>query len=1231
MASLSGGYRLLPAKLSMDAQKVWDEMQATYLFGLGDAALHHGTHSCFCLRLSDHIVKAEDSVLIKATVDDAAQLRMSSQRGIEVSSCPQHACGGKVILRATFQDFDILLRHVTEVKVMQAYVQHRDGVTILDATATPCFFNGKVATQAHEVLQIAQIFSGGFAGWSRAVASLRDGGVPVHTSWILERDPACWTSLHAMDPELHTACSCHDLLPAIQPHDTILIAEDFRAQWWRKAVHLRPTDIAVVSPPCQPWSSAGNAAGLHSPDGRLLLEVVEFLSIAPFEVAIFEEVDGFARHKHFGVFYQAMREAGYVCQWRAPLQLAELAPASRKRYFLIFVREHRYQSVDFQARHWRALGFPSMSAAQAFFPHLPRDLLQPCLLDPSTMDMYMSPSLLPRGPQGRRPVNVRAARVRAPTEQATCFLAQYHYQHQLPAELLQRNGLLGTLLETPDGLRFYAAPEIAASQGANGVFLIPRDDRTAMRILGNSLSTYQAAFVLGLALQNFPDQIPHLDAAVCVEWCQEACMRYPVTLLLEVDAGWMMCHIKCVSQALAQQAVHEQIQAHLLPAEHSFRAVQVAAGTEQEAIRFQLHISQHLSDSEATAALHLSPDLIVPAAPPLPTRFDCADAIHFGSLPEASCKIGRRKCVVAWADNACFVMCRGVPDFYHQLRQVFEVAIQSHKGKVLAFDMAGAKLTQVATLPDMLVVCAPPSDVFAECFYFDEPTAAQARPVPGEEGVAVQITCDAAPNWYLSYPCHLLTAVGWATSFSSFPTSADQQLIIHACPTRDSAFSTVAVRQWLRDLSFLAPLRVADELCKSDPTCTTAVQVEVQVERRTLWTGSLPDQLTFAQLEHMWVTACQAFGLSPAARIFSGPCQVQQDVTLGAFAIQASHKAFRRSAANLLLTVVPFWQGGGAKDDKLQNLKAKLAQACLEQGYTLTEVNRASALLTQQVPHNKLQQALDARPAAEQWQQLKALLQAHGVAEPAQGEVSARIAQRVQAQVRKKSLFQDTPKAANFSLASGFFLNADGSHATILRRIAPNTSGVVLLDREVAESVIRDYSQECPHELAIVSIGHQCPHKASCSQAVHFPAYALGADGQGHDLLAGCVHNLGGRKITTSVRNVDAVDIASTTPCTFQAFADEWDASPSWQEVTNSPVKLLLSDFRQSGVPLNTVQPWGRTFKCQGRMFVSGHPLSTGQYVSSKVLVPINGSWGPITTPHKAGWQSGARRCSPCR
>ena len=160
----------------------WEDLLDLYQWGLGSIGSLHGSHACFHLQLSNRFIETDDSFLVVAQVIQEAQVESARSNKCKVLPKDHYLSPRKVLVRATKQDFETVLRHATEVRVIQAFVQCRDDMVILDATAMPSFFAGNLAIRQDECLQVAEVFAGGYAGWHRAVSILKFAGVKAHMS-----------------------------------------------------------------------------------------------------------------------------------------------------------------------------------------------------------------------------------------------------------------------------------------------------------------------------------------------------------------------------------------------------------------------------------------------------------------------------------------------------------------------------------------------------------------------------------------------------------------------------------------------------------------------------------------------------------------------------------------------------------------------------------------------------------------------------------------------------------------------------------------------------------------------------------------------------------------------------------------------------------------------------------------------------------------------------------------
>ena len=72
---------------------------------------------------------------------------------------------------------------------------------------------------------------------------------------------------HALEPSLSVATEpSHVRSSHASPACTFIRAE-LDAAWWQCVFELRPVQIVCMSPPCQPWSTAGKRSGLQVPEG----------------------------------------------------------------------------------------------------------------------------------------------------------------------------------------------------------------------------------------------------------------------------------------------------------------------------------------------------------------------------------------------------------------------------------------------------------------------------------------------------------------------------------------------------------------------------------------------------------------------------------------------------------------------------------------------------------------------------------------------------------------------------------------------------------------------------------------------------------------------------------------------------------------------------------------------------------------------------------------------------
>ena len=1151
---------------AMASAGYWREMSGLFQF-VQDVGLSGDNLMSFSLRTTSSITRDEDSVLMKVQVLDAAF--GSGDQVHHVSEAAFQATKGFAVLRMRFIDYDTLVRHTAEVRVLQAPLFCKGDTVMIDCVERPAFLAGSVQLRAGESLQMAELFSGGFMGWSRAGYVLRACGVSCHTSWCLDADPACIRPAAILEPGLSVATEPSHVHPSHVSPACMFLSAEFDAAWWQCVFEVRPVQLICMSPPCQPWSTAGKRSGLQVPDGQVVLTAARVLSQHKVPVVLLEEVSGFRTHADFTAVLDYWQACGYRCVLQKSLQLSEVSSTTRKRFFLIF----RYAppggpSVsDLVDSVWQTTPYPSVAQVDAYFEHLPQALLAPCQLTSEVLQHYLSPELCPLDRRGRPRLFSEAYRARPPTEAAECFLAQYHSQHLLPPAHQRCRGLLSTLLRTPAGVRFFASPEIASQHGAVARHFIPANDVDAMRFLGNALATQQATMILALAMQCFQGQVSEVLPAAAVAKALELRLTASNSALVQLNDGWLMCHRSEVASSLLRADIRNSSIRALFGASPMLNCLSlrlrtltttVAIGSVRVPVGIPVQLAlEWLAVPSGTQApeWHRHKSEVV-LADPLP----CHLAVERASVRPACKGALLRLC----SSDYMYYVAKDRPDSHHQLAMVYRHLLGTSRKAAACLNVYGDRVQHAEDLPSVTVLQPYDEFLLLEPFMLPLGAVRDAICVQATATLLIAIPEAYALDWWASFPQELLLCLGCACTFDHFPPPPGQPALLslkaHSLPLQ---LTPSGLQEWLRRHLVLAVLRQEESAAKS------------RADPRFRWSLA-PCGQALCQRSALVLILRSCGGMWPGVRVYSGPFPQLPQATLRELDDSNAKVQRRKNTGRLVLTFHPEIWGGGSKTEVQAALKSRLAQVCLEKGCALSEVNRAISQVMQKAALSKLQDVLRSETVEEQWLKLVDVLQVQGIKLPLGDEAAHRAARRIQAAARRKQLFQQEVTAADVVLAADFWVLPNSCPAPVLASIVPSAQGVVLMDYDQASRTLPELAGKHFTALAIVSIGHQC-HAGSCGGQVQFPV--LSRSGEGHILVKGCYHNVGETAIRPALRDSEQVAVADITCCLVQAFGDEWTEDGEWESLCKNPVRTLTEVFRRAGVDQPLLQPWARHFK----------------------------------------------------
>ena len=1080
----------------------------------------------------------------------------------------------RILLKLPSADWSMVRHSSKPLKILQA-VTAKDPLwhdLVLDCTGLDSVVVAQIETECTESLVVAELFAGGFQGFSQAAWALHRAGLPISVKWGVEKAPDCLQHQKAMEPDLIELRSKSDIHAFTDCNSPIMIIGDVCDNWWINVWNRLPVNTLAVTAPCQPWSLAGRESGLNSPVGRLLLRTLDVASSLQVRFVIIEQVAGFGVHPHYSFVIDCWRASGFLISWKATLDLIEVLPCQRSRIVLVLYHASFQQAalpVPFQ---WKSSNPGSLLSTQSLLD-LPPDMLKQCLPSPETLSLYLNPALIPRLRQSGPGHQPSVYRIKQGHQTAGCFLAQYSFAHNLPVDLLTGKGLFGSLVQTQGQVRFFSCAEICSLHGATRTMLCPADKRQGMRISGNAISVPHAAAALvqcchtaGIAL-NFTTE-------AAVQCCLQERLHNGNAIFLPCGKDWLLCSTRDAALYLSiapQPALSPPGIADL------FRTVTLCTPTTQ----YELRVAHQVSISDLLSGLQLEATI-----PQVALQDDTGSSDLLLQIPFRPCIPEGGVQPDQDAHQCIAVLCTAPEIFilHHKSSLAFvqiaavavEHAVQPHQPLRLCRS-AGLLSQPGPRLPpfSLLLPDSPAPDIFDPSLLHVVGRGCHVQVT--QYCVRLTVPATQAFQAWAGLPTALFQAVGWHTNFEPNPPGDGDALLITWTPFPwRVATSAEALLRLLRKVLLVARLQTITV----DQHTADHVPVSVRVVADTVCQGLLPGTFLVDRFLSWWDELKLGQPLLTGCRILSGPHPLRQGLTCASVMSGSAGPRHQLRTGHLLLNVHPGSWGGGVKEENKQWCMARLATLALSQGAELQTVTPFVDQLVQAAGVPKLSAMLQSPTDTQQWEAVTDCARSKDIPVPALTDKRAKADVRVKRQAQRTRQQQRQVKAADICLEPGFFVNADNTPTVILDGITPGCSGLLVTDREHSEDILGALTGVQPDEMAIVILGHGCAPGTPGCQPLSFPA-SIGQP-PAKVLVAGCLHNLGGKQVTCKHATQADVQVNDNVCCQFCVYKDEFEAAV-WTQMAGAPVRTIGDFFRQGGHQKPFHAPWGRVYSCDGR------------------------------------------------
>ena len=241
-------------------------------------------------------------------------------------------------------------------------------------------------------------------------------------------------------------------------HDFPLCASVEDTSWWAPVIHYRPEGMSA-SPPCQPFSWAGDQFGVWDARSKRWPYLLLLIALIMPKQLLLENVVGFVTHDDWAFSHKGetiIGGFGYLVVVRI-MDASAFAPTIRKRWFLMAVRGDCVHPTSMAMLHtdpsWLNI---LVTVRECVSPEDRGRTAALALWTDHHESYYSSQDLLPW--MGYRRILNECTR-------SATFMRSYGHAHELSDARLLRDKLHGTAVQCNGFRRFATASEVAALMG----------------------------------------------------------------------------------------------------------------------------------------------------------------------------------------------------------------------------------------------------------------------------------------------------------------------------------------------------------------------------------------------------------------------------------------------------------------------------------------------------------------------------------------------------------------------------------------------------------------------------------------------------------------------------------------------------------------------------------------------------------------------------------------------
>ena len=411
---------------------------------------------------------------------------------------------------------------------------------------------------------------------------------------------------------------------------------------------------------------------------------------------------------------------------------------------------------------------------------------------------------------------------------------------------------------------------------------------------------------------------------------------------------------------------------------------------------------------------------------------------------------------------------------------------------------------------------------------------------------------------------------GWhmILKFLSFDAPVEVRMIIEPMNTWEPG-DTERVVAFIMSALFVASL--------PDPTSSVdAVCVSMKVWHTWAVEAQFPGDMLLSVVDDTWQCMSAFMSRHSSIRLITQGRSASIDFPIRDFA----RVDFGGRLCVKFIIVLPL-HGGGPSQKMLKSenniaTKNTLAAFLLSLGCELQSVSSFVQKILDATGPVAIDQIMKIQQTQKKHEALSKLAVSMSIQFPDVNSAASKRMHQVQKKVTAKGIPPQIIQPEQFQIKDGFFCNEDKSSCSQITQIRAGASGIALVAPDTAAQWLKCDSKISADELALITLG-TCP-TSTCSPCskIQFPVF----DKEGQPaVLAGCIHQLGQKKVTFGDSKQCDIAVADTAVVAITLHRQELENIP-WENVVRSPCRVCFDIIsKQIGEVICPCQPWGRSWQ----------------------------------------------------